>query len=149
LTGDSLCLDNLKSAGGVFDQDKWVAILQAVINLVVSIVMVILIGLPGVFIGTIVQRVVSLIIRPRIVYNIIFKRKADEFFVDWFRYISTVLFVAIICWLFKFVFISEITLSSFVFLIVMVLVVTNSIFYLRFHKTNEFIYIKDILKGRE
>lgn len=53
LGGMSFTVYNFKISAGIFDEDKWLAFVQAAVNLVVSIVAVKIIGLPGVYIGTI------------------------------------------------------------------------------------------------
>ena len=50
LAGMTFIPYNFKVAAGRFNEDKWVAFCQAVVNLVVSIIAIKLIGLPGVFV---------------------------------------------------------------------------------------------------
>ena len=52
--GDRIVLSNFKTAAGVFEQDKYLALIQGVVNLILSIVLVQKIGLVGIYIGTIV-----------------------------------------------------------------------------------------------
>ena len=55
MIGQRICLNNIKSAAGVYEPDKYVALLQAAVNLISSVILAKIIGLPGVFVGTILQ----------------------------------------------------------------------------------------------
>ena len=74
LAGMTFIPYNFKVAAGRFNEDKWVAFCQAVVNLVVSIIAIKLIGLPGVFVGTIISRMIVVIVRPYIVYKYVLKQ---------------------------------------------------------------------------
>lgn len=58
LQGQSVVYNNARIAKGNFNKDKWWSLLQAIINLVVSIVCALQFGLVGVFVGTVVSRLV-------------------------------------------------------------------------------------------
>lgn len=148
MIGHRICINNIKSAGGVFDQDKYVALLQGVVNLIVSVVMVKLIGLPGVYIGTIVQGTLATIIKPIIVYKNIFHIKANDYFVDGFKYAGTVTFAAVICRIIKNAIMYNLTIFNFILMMVVVTLVPNILFFLFFRKTEEFLYMKNIILSR-
>lgn len=59
----------LREANGAYENDKIYTVLSAVVNLVSSIVFVLAMGLPGVFLGTLCSTVVVLIARPIILFN--------------------------------------------------------------------------------
>ena len=64
-----------KEAAGIFHEDRFIPIIESVLNIVVSIVLVKLIGLPGVFIGTFVSGLALYCFSyPKFVYHGIFKR---------------------------------------------------------------------------
>lgn len=73
MIGQRIAINNIKIAGGIFKEDKLVSIFQAVINLIVSIVLVNKIGLPGVYLGTIVSGTLATVVRPIIIYKNIFR----------------------------------------------------------------------------
>ena len=65
---------------GLFNKDVIRPIIQSAINLVVSIVLVKLIGIPGVFIGTIISNVCTVFVRePFLLYKYEFKRSVIEY----------------------------------------------------------------------
>jgi O-antigen/teichoic acid export membrane protein len=148
MIGHRICINNIKSAGGVFDQDKYVALLCAVVNLIVSIVMVKLIGLPGVYVGTIAQGTLATIIKPIIVYKNIFNIKANDYFIDGFKYAGTVTFAAVICRIIKNAIMYNLTIFNFIIMMVVVTLVPNILFLLFFRKSEEFLYMKNIILSR-
>ena len=138
LEGQSLTLYNFKVAAGIFDDDKWVALVQAVVNLVVSILAVKLIGLPGVYVGTIVQRMVCIIWKPIIVYRKAFNKSAAGYFIKFVYYtflvaLALVLVVGIEQFILK-----ELTIVRFVLMMFVCVVVPNLIFMIFTCRTAEF-----------
>lgn len=70
-----------KEAGGYYRQDMWRPIAEAIVNLVVSIVLVKLIGINGIFIGTIVSTLVAPFwVEPYVLYKHYFKRSVKGYF---------------------------------------------------------------------
>jgi uncharacterized Tic20 family protein len=51
-----------KESAGLFDQDKWKSIVEAIVNLVASIVLGIFIGLNGIILGTIISVIGSFVL---------------------------------------------------------------------------------------
>lgn len=72
--GERVVLSNFKTAAGVFEQDKYLSILQGIVNLVLSIALVFKIGLEGVFIGTVVSGLIANITKPIIIYRVCFEK---------------------------------------------------------------------------
>ena len=144
MVGHRGCLNTIKSAAGVFDQDKYIALLQGVVNLIVSVALVKTIGLPGVFIGTIVSGTLATIIKPIITYRILFKKRAIEYFLDGAKYATVVVLAGMLCWVAKAYFLKNITIVSFAAMMFIVIVIPNLVFLLLFKKSPEFIYLKKI-----
>jgi len=145
MVGHRGCLNTIKSAAGVFDQDKYIALLQGVVNLVVSVVLVKLIGLPGVFIGTIVQGTLATIIKPIITYKIIFKISAYEYFLDGAKYAAIVVLSALICWVARGYVLQHITVLNFTIMMALVVIIPNTVFWLVFRKKVEYLILKSIV----
>ena len=105
--GHRSVINNFKSAAGIFDADKYISIVQAVVNLVLSIVLVQYIGLKGVFIGTIIAGLIANLTKPFIIYKMIFNKNAKYYYKDSFIYIVAISFVFVILnWLSKIVLIN-------------------------------------------
>lgn len=82
MLGHRTTLNTVKSAAGIWAADKFLPLVQAATNLGVSIALVQVIGLPGVYLGTIIQGLLATIVRPMIVYPRVFKVSAREYFID-------------------------------------------------------------------
>lgn len=146
--GERVVLSNYKTAAGVFEQDKFLPLIQGAVNLVLSIVLVQRIGLLGVYIGTIVSGLIANIIRPVIIYRACFDRKADSYFYDAFRYIGASILALAICALAGDAVLSSVSLLRMIVMAVIVTVVYNGIFLLFFGRTFEFKYLYGIVKTR-
>lgn len=146
MIGQRICLNNIKSAAGVFEQDKYVALIQAVVNLAVSIGLVRVIGLPGVYIGTIVQGAISNIFKPILSYKTLFAKSSKLYFIDSFKYAMAVIAAYIVCGaISKYVF-SDITMLRFGIMMVVVAIAPNLLFIILFRKRTEFKYYVTLVK---
>lgn len=64
-----------KEAAGVFYEDRFVPLIESIINIIVSVILVLIMGLPGVFIGTFLSSLVLWCYSyPKFVYKKIFQR---------------------------------------------------------------------------
>ena len=94
-----ISLDIIKRATGKYKIDAHISIIQAVVNLVVSIVLGNMIGISGVLLGTLISYLsVAIIFKPYLLYKNIFKKKADSYYLGQFKYIITLLFVMLVCY---------------------------------------------------
>lgn len=147
MIGQRICLNNIKSAAGVFEPDKYVALLQAVVNLVTSICFVKLIGLPGVYVGTIIQGTLSSILKPILSYKLLFGLSSRYYFIDSARYGGVVLCAYVICYILRQNVLANITVINFTIMVILVGIIPNIIFTIAFHKDVEFKYLIEIAKS--
>ena len=126
--GDRIVLSNFKTAAGVFEQDKYLALIQGGVNLVISIVLVQKIGLMGVYIGTIVSGLIANVTKP-----VYLAAVAANFAV--LAGIRTLVM-------------QEVTVASFGVMFVIICVVFNASFLALFGRTEEFGYLWGIVKNR-
>lgn len=148
LAGMSFIPYNFKIAAGRFNEDKWVAFIQAITNLVVSIATIKLIGLPGIFVGTIVSRMIVVIVRPYIVFRYVLKESPRKYFI---RFIIRSLLAFALCylmWMLKSIMFSRITIMKFVELCVLTVLIPNIVFCVIFGKTKAFRDILNRIKRR-
>ena len=140
-----------KTVSGIFDADKYVVLITAVINLVVSLTLVHYYGLAGVLLGTSISVLLTASWNwPRLVYKYTFKRSPQIY------YIKYVIFIAVTVGL---CFITQITNDSlfsregrydFVTIIMrgcVCLIACAAVFFLMFSRTQSFKYLTDIAKG--
>ncbi|MEC6747665.1 polysaccharide biosynthesis protein [Marinilactibacillus sp. XAAS-LB27] len=148
--GHRIVVNNFKIAAGVFAADKYVAILQAVVNLVISIILVQYIGLAGIFIGTVIQGLIATGIKPYIVYKNIFKQSVKEYYVDSAVYLSIMALTLFLLEMIKNQLLSTVNWINFIGMVVVLTVVVNAIFFILLRKRTEFQYLKNIiLKKKE
>lgn len=69
MAGVRIPVNIIKQAAGIYYEDRYVPLLQGIVNLVVSLALAVTIGLEGVFIGTVVSGLLPQIIKPVILYK--------------------------------------------------------------------------------
>lgn len=146
--GDRIVLSNFKTAAGVFEEDKYLALIQGAVNLVISIGLVQTIGLSGIYIGTIISGLIANVTKPFIIYRVCFGRGAGEYFWDTAKKLSVLaVTLAIVLFARKFL-LQQITMISFVLTGVMIVLVYNVLFLICFGRTKEFGYLVGLVKRR-
>ncbi|MBE6985061.1 MAG: polysaccharide biosynthesis protein [Ruminococcaceae bacterium] len=148
MIGHRICLNNIKSAGGVFERDKYVALVQAVVNLVFSIGLVYVIGVAGVYVGTIIQGLVSTIIKPIVSYKPLFGISSKYYFIDAVKYAVVVVVAGALCMLLRYVIMPEVTILRFIAIAFIVVVIPNALFWLCFRKRAEYQYVKGVIVNK-
>ena len=146
MIGHRVCLNNIKSAAGIFEIDKYIALIQAIVNLIVSIALVKAIGLPGVYIGTIVQGTISTVFKPILCYKPLFNKDCRYYFQDSFKYAFAVIVAYEICEGISRCVLYEVTFARFFVMMFAVTIIPNALFYCLFKNRNEFCYFKNIIK---
>lgn len=146
--GDRIVLSNFKTAAGVFEQDKYLALIQGVVNLVISIVLVQKIGLVGVYIGTIISGLIANITKPVIIYRVILKKEVKEYFTDSLKHVLVMAGVFAVLLGIKRIVMPQVTISGFVVMFVIICVVFNGVFLVLFGRSEEFKYLWGIVKGK-
>ncbi len=146
--GDRIVLSNFKTAAGVFEQDKYLALIQGGVNLVISIVLVQRIGLAGVYIGTIISGLIANVTKPFIIYKTCFDRNVKTYFMDSIKYLAVILGILALLAGAKSVIMQEVTVLSFAGMFVLITVVFNGAFLMLFGRTEEFGYLWGIVKSK-
>ncbi len=136
LQGQCTIYNNARNAKGNFNLDKWISVIQAIINLVVSIVCARAYGLLGVYIGTIASRLFFTIARPIKTYRFLYGQSVIPYFKDLLKYIGVTAIAGIITYAVSIkLFSLGINIPSFLLCCFVVAVIPNTIFYLIFRKT--------------
>ncbi|MCR5558710.1 MAG: polysaccharide biosynthesis protein [Butyrivibrio sp.] len=140
--GDRIVLSNYKTAAGVFEQDKYLALIQGAVNLVLSIWLVQTpLGLTGIYIGTIVSGLIANVTKPIIIYRACFDKSAGEYFVDSAKYLASLLAVLVFCNMISKVVMASITIPTWILMGVIITVVFNGVYLLLYGRTQEFKYL--------
>lgn len=132
---------------GLFTRDKYRPIIEAVLNLVLSIIGVKTCGIVGVFIGTVVSSVLTVCWRePVILFNEEFKEPVYKY---WKTYLSFVFISLVICFIGDMIKQKFITISSWFILIaeaIVIFAVVNIVLFLIYRKSEEYAYMKQLIK---
>lgn len=146
LTGLRGAINTFKSKAGIFTNDKYVPIIESIINLASSIILVKYFGLAGIFIGTTISTIsIPLWTQSKLVYNKVFDKSVLEYFKKYIFYVIltlvTGIFTTTIC--------NALVLGSgFMALVlkgIICVVTVNLLYVLIFYKTDEFRYILNIV----
>ncbi len=146
--GDRIVLSNYKTAAGVFEQDKYLALIQGAVNLVLSIWLVQEIGLAGIYVGTVVSGLIANVTKPVIIYRTSFERTCRSYFAESLRYVGTVFFLAWGLGILGNYVLEELNFVRFILMAAVITVAFNGVFLLLFGRTREFRYLKEMLLRR-
>lgn len=137
--------NTFKEAAGIFYEDRYVAILESVVNMVASIIFIKIFGLIGVFIGTIISTFVLFFYGyPKFVYKPLFERTYLQYIKDYIPYImGTILSVVITYFVISYIHISN-PILQIVVNVILVVIIPNIIHTLLFYKTEQFKYYKEL-----
>jgi len=148
--GERIVLSNYKTAAGVFEQDKYLALIQGIVNLILSIWLVqTKLGISGIYVGTVVSGIIANITKPVIIYKACFDKSAVSYFIDSFKYIASMAFVMGICYFIRQLVMPEPTILGFAAMVVIITVVFNGVYFLLYGRSEEFRYLCGKLKSRK
>ena len=148
--GERIVLSNYKTAAGVFEQDKYLALIQGIVNLILSIWLVqTKLGISGIYVGTVVSGIIANITKPVIIYKACFDKSAVSYFIDSFKYIASMAVVMGICYFIRQLVMPEPTILGFAAMVVIITVVFNGVYFLLYGRSEEFRYLCGKLKTRK
>lgn len=145
ITGLRVSVNIFKSKSGIFFEDRYLPVMEALINLCASFILAQYFGLAGIFIGTTLSTLlVPFWTQSKLVYNKVFDKSSWEYFAKYIKYVGLTLIVGsittIIC--------NQINLSySFISLVVkgiICVLIPNLVYLMLFWKVEEFEYLKNI-----
>ena len=86
-------IDSIKDAAGVYNQDKYIPIIQSIVNIIISVVLVQYIGMLGVVLGTLISNLVlPCWNRPYIIYKYVFKTSPKNYYINYIKNLIVMLF---------------------------------------------------------
>lgn len=149
INGMRSVIGTYKSKAGLFVQDKYMPVLEGIVNLVMSLILIKYLGLVGVFLGTTISTlIVPFWNQPRIVYKELFKKSVSKYFVTYLVYLIIMLLVGYlttnIC---NFV----VNGYSFISLIIrgsICVIIPNIVYWILFLRTKEFQYLWTSIKNQ-
>lgn len=127
---------------GLFKHTKYVFMITAFLNILLSAGFGKLAGLSGILLAAPVSRLcTNFWYEPKMLYKIFFKQKSINYFKKQFKYFITLIIAAGTAYLLT-RWITSVTLTGFIFKIFICVFIPNIIFYIILRKTPEFKYIK-------
>ena len=145
IVGQRIPLNNMKAAGGVFRQDRFLPAIQAIFNLGISILLAKQVGLIGVYIGTIVSGIIPTFIRPLLVYKPLFDKNSGEFYLIFFKHLFVVVTIGAINYYITSLVMSKLNWITFMFSVIITAILPNIFIILLYFKTDEFKYVKNMI----
>lgn len=146
MTGMRVPLGTIKSAAGVYTEDRYIPLLQALTNIVVSIILAKYIGVLGVLLGTLVSSLIPAIDRPYIVYKYVFNKKVTEYYTKYLKNIIIVVFTTIVIYFVT----SNLNIKNLYIQLIVICIIATIIYVIIiivfYRKTVEYVYIKDQIK---
>ena len=119
--------------------------------MIVSVIMVRLIGLPGIYVGTVVQGLFCTVIKPYILYRDVFDQNPVHYYIDSVKFLAGELLAAIVLYVLKYWIIGSIanvTVLNFGIMILLTAVIPNVLFYVLFRHTEEWNYLSNLVGNR-
>ena len=144
LRGERIVLANFKTAAGVFEPDKYLPAVQGVVNLIISVFLVIRIGLPGVYVGTVVSGILANIFKPWVIYRNCFGKSPAGYYAGTVKYAAVNLALALLVKLTVSPLVRNMGWMKFTAAVILAALIYNGAFIALFARTKEFreIYVR-------
>jgi O-antigen/teichoic acid export membrane protein len=145
ITGMHTAIGTFKNKAGLFVQDKYITLIEGLLNLILSLILMKYFGLAGIFIGTMLSAITTVFwVQPCIVYKHTFKRSVSSYFMSYGFYLALTMGTCVITsWICNYLFVGD----TFISLIArggLCLLIPNIIYVAVFYKNNEFQYLKNV-----
>lgn len=138
--------NTFKDSAGIWREDKFVPLVESLLNIIFSIICLKIFGLAGVFIGTIISGLALWCYSyPKFVYNKLFNRSYFSYAKETLGYIVLFLFIAIITYIMSMLFNINNELVQIIINILICCIIPNLIMFIIFRKTDVFKYFKEII----
>ncbi len=134
-----------RETSGLFREVKTSILVMALLNIIFSVILGKLIGISGIIFATSLSRILTLFwYEPKLLYNIIFKNSVLLYWRKWFKYFGISCFLIAVSLILYFVSLNSIV--GITLKLIIILLVSAAVFYIAFHKTDEWIYLLSKIK---
>ncbi len=138
-------INSFKEAAGIFHQDRFVPIIELIVNLVFSLIFLHFFGLVGVFMGTICSNLLlHLYSYPKYVYTQLFKRSYKNYYLEFIEHLAIALSTGAITFALSRTISVPGALQQLMVDVLLSVAVPSIIFYLIYRKSDEFAYFKEL-----
>ena len=129
-----------KDAAGIWIEDKYIPIFQSIINLISSIILVKLIGLTGVFIGTILSSFVLWFYSyPKFVYKKLFDKNISLYVKELIEHILIFLIIIFISYILNSYY------NNLLITIIICILLPNIVLVILYKNKEEYLYYKKLI----
>lgn len=136
----------IMTASGLFKKDKNISIAGSTINLIISILLGKVMGINGIFIGTLCTYIIQIVFKSRLLYKDKFKKSVIQYYIMWFKMsMNSIALMAVIAILEKVLVINNSYISILTFGSISVGFSLFGIWVL-FHRSDEFHYTVNLIK---
>ncbi|PSU31834.1 lipopolysaccharide biosynthesis protein [Photobacterium phosphoreum] len=151
ISGIRIPIGIVKSSGGIYSQDKYLPIIQGVINLILSLIFVNLWGVEGVLIATLLSSIIAPNwYRPYIVYKFLFKSSSIYYFKTLLSWCFVVILTAVITkTATEYIVLSENHICKLIKDVLICIFIPNFIFYLVVSKTTDFKNLLNMISRKQ
>lgn len=94
-----ICSDPLwqyLEVSGLFKQDKYIGLAGSVINLIVSIILGLKIGISGIFIGTVCTQLVQLILKTNLLFREKYHVPSTSYYLMWIKLLASFILLCLV-----------------------------------------------------
>ena len=145
-------LQTFAGAGGICYENRYVPIMEAIVNLIASLILVKIMGIYGVIIGTILSKLVLYFYGfPKYIYSPLFGKKYSEFILEIFKQFVILILMYLVNYIVLYKLLSLINIYSIFYLILKVILIIflNIIIIISFYHNNKsFLYFKNIFQEK-
>jgi O-antigen/teichoic acid export membrane protein len=135
-----------KNAFGLFWNDRYKAIVEAVVNLLASIILAQHMGIAGIFVGTLISTMaIDFWVEPVVLFRHGFHRSTAPYFIRYIFYTILTFAVGFLTW-YCCSLIGGTSFKEFAAQCVICLVLPNILYLAIFYRTKEFEYLKNFVK---
>jgi O-antigen/teichoic acid export membrane protein len=140
------CTSIFKDAAGIYHEDRYIPLIESIINILASFIFMKVFGLAGIFLGTIISSLILFLYSyPKYVYTILFERKYMEYIARFIKYTFIAAFIAIITYLFTNIIVYQNNYIEFIKNIVICLILPNIMLILLYRKQDSYKYFKNLI----
>lgn len=145
ITGMRKAVLTFRDATGLYWEDRYKPFAESIINLVFSIILAKAFGTIGVFIGTFISTMTTCFwVEPYILYKYEFKLGISQYIKKYIIYTILTIIVGFITVILSNL-ISISGILGFIIKVIICIIVTNGMFFIVLHKTEEFKYFKELV----
>jgi len=141
------CYNTFKDSAGIWEEDKYVPLIESFLNIIFSIVLLKLVGLAGVFMGTIISGLVLWCYSyPKFIYKNLFKRNYRNYIKETIGYIGTFILVATLSLYISNAIVLNNILLKLIINSIICIICNVCVIILIFKNNSSYFYFKNLLK---